>query len=708
MTATERLTRRGLLQTGAAIGGGLVVGIGVPASSRASTSSAVLTAFITVASTGAVTIAIPSQEMGQGVLSSLAQVVAEELRCRWDQVHPVLAPPDAAFANPLSGAQITAASSSVRGYYQALLTAGATAREMLIAAGAAVLGVAVSDCIGQAGSVVSGSTGKSVSYGSIAAAAALLVPPVNPPLYSATHKTLIGKPVSRPDLPGKVTGRAVYGLDVRVPGMCYGAVRMCPTVGGTVASIGAAPAGASVVNLGTGVALVLDHTKSATTWAAIQAVNKLKITWTLPANTAELSSGAIVAAARGLLKTGTPVIAECAGDYQKAFATAKIKKIYQYTLPYLAHATAEPPCCTASVTATACTLWAPTQAPGFAQATAASITGLPLTAVVVHPVLMGGGLGRKLEQDFIAFAVMASRAVGAPVKLMWPREQDLAADQYRPMAVCQVSAGLDATGAVTAWGYRNVSPSILFQRGYVADGQLDTQATEGSAALPYALGARQIDWVRHTAPIPVGFWRSVGFSINSFAVESAIDEIALAAGVDPLSYRQKLLAGNARALRVLAKAAKLAQWAAAPAAGHARGMAYVECFGSLAATIVEITETVGIISVVNVWCVVDCGMVVNPNTAAQQIEGGIVQGMGAALWSRVPFVKGQSLVTNFLSYPLPRMIDMPVVSVEILETPGVAMGGLGEVGVPGMAPALANAWAKLMSKRLRSLPLFPV
>jgi isoquinoline 1-oxidoreductase beta subunit len=709
MAADAPLTRRGLLRASAAIGGGLMVTVTLPRTCRASAAatSSVLTAYVSISSTGQVSIAVPAAEMGQGVFSSLAQIVAEELRCPWESVTPILAGPATAYVNPLVGAQITAASSSVRGYYQALLLAGAVAREMLIAAGAAHLEVAASDCIGANGHVVDQASKRQVNYGKVAAAAALLTPPQNPPLYSDHKKILIGTAVPRPDIPLKVTGKAIYGLDVRVPGMLFGVVRMCPTQGGTVATIGHAPAGVNVINFGRGVAVVMSASPAVTSWDALRASELLHVTWTVPANAKTLGSTAILNQAKTLLKTGTPVSAEANAAYAAALKSAPTKLKFLYTLPYLAHATAEVPCCTASVTATACEIWAPTQAPALAQQAAALAANLPLSAVTVHPVLLGGGLGRKLETDFITYAVMASKTMGAPVKLMWPREQEMAADQYRPMAVVQVSAGLDKNGDLAAFGYRNVSPSILYQRGYISDGQLDNQAMEGAVSLPYNLAAAQIDWVRHPAAIAVGFWRSVGFSINSFAVESAIDEIAAHQKIDPLVFRQTLLAGNTRALNVLNTAAGMAGWSTAPAAGFARGIAYVACFGSLVATIVEITRIAGQISVTNAWCAVDCGMVVNPDTAMQQIEGGMVQGLGAALWGAAPFIAGQAQSVNFLAYQMPRMIDVPVTAIQLIETSGAAIGGLGEVGVPGMAPALANAWFALTGSRLRSLPLFP-
>ncbi len=695
-----------MLFAGAAACGGLLVGVRAPALARTRAVPNGLTAWVSVGTDGTVTILCGAQEMGQGIYSGLAQIVAEELRVDWASVVVAPAPLATTYDNPFYKMQITAGSASVRGYFPALLEAGAIARQMLIEAGAAALGVPASACIATNGTVLSQSSGKSVTFGAVAAAATLLTPPKSAPLYSKGGYVLVGQPLKRPDIPAKVRGTTVYGLDVVVPGMLYGAVRLCPTRGGTVAKMGHAPAGTQIVNLGVGIAAVVASGANATTWAAIQATLNTSVTWALPANAALQTTKTILAEAQSLLTTGTPIVAESAGNPATAQAGAASVLMLTYTLPYLPHATMEPPNCTASVTSTACEIWAPTQNPAGAQELAASITGLPASAVTVHCMQMGGGLGRKLEQDFVSYAVTTSKAVGRPVQLVFPREQDFGQDQYRPMAVCRVTVGLGATGGIASWAYRNVSPSILGQRGAPA-GTLDGQATEGSTSLAYNLPNRQIDWVAHPSTIPVGFWRSVGNSINVFAVESAIDEAALVSKTDPLAYRQALLAGNTRALAVLNAAAALAGWSKKPAAGHARGIAFHQSFGSLIALVVEVTQNQAGIQILNIACAVDCGMLINPDTAEQQVQGGIVQGLSAALWGQMQFKNGVAQSTNFNTVRLAKMADMPAIQVAFLQTPGVPLGGVGEVGVPCVAPALANAWAALTKHRLRSLPLFP-
>ena len=703
------LDRRGFLFAGASTCGGLLVGVGVPQCARGAGRTTggdyKLTAWVSVDTEGTATILCGSQDMGQGIYSGLAQIVAEELRVEWSQVQVGPAPLAKVYDNPLLGAQMTASSSSVRGYFSALLEAGAIARQMLIDAGAAAMGVEPKDCTALNGNVVVTETGQSVTFGSVAEAASELKPPKRAVLYSNSGYVLVGQPVSRPDIPPKVNGSAIYGLDVVVPDMLYGAVLLCPTRGGTVATMGSPPTGCQLVNLGVGIAAVANTGPNGNTWAAMQAVQQVKVTWTLPTDAAQQTSKLILSEAETLVVTGPAIVAQTAGNVVTGQAGAAKVLTLTYILPYLPHATLEPPNCTASVTEKACEIWAPTQAPAAAQAAAAAITGLKPHAITVNCVQMGGGLGRKLETDFVSYAVMASKALAAPVQLVFPREQDFMQDQYRPMALCRVTIGLSKQGAIVSWDFRNVSPSILYQRGLITQGELDTQATEGSTGLPYAFPNLLVDWVQHPATIPVGFWRSVGNSINAFAVESAIDEAALASRTDPLAYRQNLLAGDTRALAVLNTAAALGNWGVTQE-GYASGIAYHEQFGSLCAVVVTITEVSGVIQLVNVACAVDCGLVVNPNTAAQQVEGGIIQGLSSALWGQMLFKSGVAQTSNFDNYRMMRMADMPTVEVTLLQTPGAAIGGLGEVGVPCVAPAVANAWAKLTGKRLRTLPLF--
>lgn len=704
--ATLVLERRKFLKASAAAAGGLLLGITIPARSRAvAASEAEISAWISIAPDETVTIQVGSAEMGQGVLTSLPQIVAEELMADWSKVKTLMAPPAAVYANPIYHQQLTAGSGSVRGYFDAMLKAGATAREMLVVAAAGQIGVSPSAC-SVANGVVS-ANGQSRTFGAVAADAALLTPPANPTILSATRGYQhVGKAVKRLDIPSKVNGSAKYGIDARVPGMVYAAIKHCPVFGGTVGATPATPAGAiAVVNLGNAVAVVANDT-----YAAFRLARNLGVTWHYPANTDSLDSSKIADQASGLMATGNAAVAETKGDLAAGFAKAKKVITSTYSFPYLPHACMEPLSCTVDLKADSCAIFAPTQAPGSVQAAASAITGLAASAISVTSLMMGGGLGRKFEIDYVTQAVTIAKAIGLPVKLTWSREEDFANDQYRPMALVRAKTGIDGSGNVTASLFRIVSPSILFQRGWIPDGVADSQCTEGCVELPYAFGSRKTEYVRHPAAIPVGFWRSVGHSINAFVVESAIDEAARAAGINPYKYRRKLLTGNARALRVLAAAAKLGRWGTTLPAGHALGIAYAESFGSLTAQVVEIAKVAGSgsppkIRVVRVSVAVDCGMVVNPDIARAQIEGGVIHGLNAAQWGRLQFDNGRIQQRNFDEFKMMRLRDAPKIAVTFLNTPGVALGGIGEVGVPAVGPALANAYAKLTGIRKRNLPL---
>jgi len=363
--------------------------------------------------------------------------------------------------------------------------------------------------------------------------------------------------------------------------------------------------------------------------------------------------------------------------------------------------------CTALVTASTCTIWAPTQAQSAVVATATTITGLPASAIIVNTTFLGGGLGRKIEQDFISQAIRIAQTMpGTPVKLTWSREQDFAADQYRPMALARVQVALDSSGNVAAWWSRLVAPSYSFQHG--GSTGVDFLAITGATGIPYKFSNRLVEYVRHPAPVAVGSWRSIGCSINTFVTESAIDEAAAVSEVDPLAFRQRLLSDNARALAVLNAAAALAGWGNPLPVGRARGLAFCFTDNSYVAEIVEVSQpTSGVMRVHNVACVVDCGFAVNPDAVTAQIEGGFVHGMSSALWGQVTISSGRANVRNFDSYRMVRMREMPIIKVQIINGNAGSLGGVGEISVPPAAPALANAWAALTGQRIRSLPLFP-
>ena len=659
-----------------------------------------ITAYIRVGADETITILVGGGEMGQGVYSGLAQGVAEELKVDWSRVK--IAP------IPASQSWLTAGSSGIVRHLQPMRIAGATAREMLIAAAAQTWNAPTSLCTASHGKVTNTATNQSLTYGQLAPLAATLPVPSAPPLTGPAQFRLIGSSVPRPDLPAKTDGSAIYGIDVVLPGMVFAVIKHCPTLGGTLKKTPSVPSGAlAVVPLDNAVAVVATNT-----WQAKEAASQLSVSWNLPATASQVDSAVFQTQALKLLASGTPYTAENRGDTTVGFAKAYRKLEMTYSLPYLAHACMEVLNCTVRLTATRCEIWAPTQAPNSVLKTAMTLTGLPADSIQVTPTFMGGGLGRKFEQDYIAQAIRTAQAVGKPVKLTWPREEDMAHDQYRPMAFSRIRVGLDTGGNIVAWTNRHVSSSLLAQRGVVLGPTGDSQATEGATGLPYAFGSRLIEYVAHPASVPVGFWRSVGHSINAFAVESALDEVALALNADPLALRQKLLSNSSdplapHSLAVLNAAATLGGWGTALPSGHARGLALSVAFGSIVAEVAEVSQpTAGSLKIHKVACVIDCGTAINPDSVMAQMQGGIFHGLSAALWGQVTFKAGVASARNFSNYRVLRMSEAPAITVQILPS-GAPLGGVGEPGVPPIAPAVANAHARLTGKRVRALPFFP-
>jgi len=667
-----------------------------------------LGAYLKIDSQNTVTVFVGSTEMGQGIMTGLSQLVAEELMLNWSQVKAEHALASAAmpnpYANPLFHAQVTGGSTSMRGWYLPMRQAAAIARATLLQAANATYGGTWT--LKQGGSVTNGVA--SYPFSSLVAKAATLTPPQSADLATTTN--IIGKSAPRVDIPAKVTGAAVFGIDVRIAGMLYGAVAHCPTLGGTVASMPTSASGAiALVNLGDAVGVVASDT-----WTAMRIANGLasRVKWNLPSSLASRNSADILTTAQTLLSSTavSPRVYETSGsvDPATALSSAHAKVDATYQLPYLAHACMEVLNCTANVTANSAEVWAPTQGQQFCLPTVQAITGLPTSAITIHTTFLGGGLGRKIEQDYVSQAVMLSKAVGKPVKLTWSRGQDFTNDKYRPCALIRVQAGTDTTGAVTGMIYRNVSPSINIQRNTVAgNNPEDTGAVAGALGLPYNIANRRIEFVPNPADIPLGYWRSVGESYNTFAVESAIDELALASGREPMAFRKALAAGDPRALGVLNAVDTLSGWStSAPPAGNARGVAFLKGFGSYIAVVAQISVSSGQIRVNKMFCAIDCGIAVNPDAITAQMQGGVVHGLSAALWGQVTFANGVPSVNNFNNYRVMRLSDMPAISVTIVPSTA-APGGVGETGVPCVAPALANAYAKLTGTRVRTLPFYP-
>ena len=715
--------------------GGLTLGLTLGGKAEAAAATAV-NAWLTIGSDGSITLASGASDMGQGSFSGLAQILCEDLMVDPGQVKVVPAAPSLASPAPVGVAINTVGSSVTRNNFWRLRDAGAIAREMLVSAAMVEMGDTTRANFAVSNAVVTHlPTGRRLGYGDLAARAATLPVPTSAPLVPDAQLRCIGKSLPRADIPAKVDGSTVYGIDVRRQGMVYAAIRHCPTLGGVLAGVPAVPSGALAVvpvkiAAGTGRGLEAVGNVNAvavvgpTTWDAWQAARRLSLKWTLPANAAALNTDQFMADAQALMNSATPYVAgaanpagtaytvERSGTPEAAIAAADVKLEASYSLPYVAHACMEVLNCTVDYQpGVSCEVWAPTQSAKSALTLVMALTGMTAAQVTVHVTALGGGLGRKAELDFISQAVQVAMVIRKPVKLMWPREEDFTHDQYRPMALVRVQAGLNKSGQVLGWRYRNVSPSILGQRGVVLPATGDSQGYEGSHGLPYDFGARLTEWVSHTAGVPVGFWRSVGASINTFAVESMIDELALAAGADPYQYRRSRLT-DARWLAVLDAAAQAAGWGTPAPSGRSRGIAIGAAFNSIVAQVVEVSATITGPKVTRVWLAIDCGWVVNPNSVEAQLVGGVVHGLNAALYGKQTFVNGAAQAKNFNASRMIRLSEMPQVVVKLMPQPtlldrGQVMGGVGELGVPTLAPALANAWARLSGQRVRALPFYP-
>lgn len=696
------LSRRQLLTTGMAGAAALVVPFAFAPRARAANvaGGGQLGAYIRIDSTNTVTVILGASEMGQGILTGLAQLVAEELNLNWEQVRAEHAPASTQwpnpYGNPLFGAQLTGGSTSTRGWYGPLRQAAAIARNQLRAAARKQLGGVWT--LGYGGTLKQGS--QRIQFADVVATAATLTPPTSAALISTGR--VIGKSMPRLDVPAKTDGSAVFGMDVKVSGMKFGATIHAPVQGGRVKAMPASYGGYKLYNLGTAVGVVANDT-----WSAMRAARGAAsvVTWTQPENADAADSAALAAAARGLMTSATsPFVAEEIGSPRIGARAIDAT----YSLPFMAHATMEVVNCTARVTDSTCEIWVPTQGQQFIPALAAAVAGVPVSGVTVHSTLMGGGLGRKFETDYVAEAVGLAKQAGVPVKLTWSREEDFKNDFYRPSALIRVRAALDDQGQITDLIYRNVSPSINIQRGQVSSSNPeDTGAVAGAVGLPYRIGARRIEYVPLLpCDVRLGYWRSVGESYNTFAVESAVDELAALAGKDPMAFRKDLLRDHARGLGVVTALETLTNWSAGPGPGLARGMAFLSGFGSYIAMAADVANVGGKAVVKRFHVAIDCGVAINPGSIEAQMQGCVAHGISATLWGQQSFVKGRPQIQNFNHFKMVRMGEMPTVAVKIVES-AESPGGVGETGVPCVAPAIANAWARLSGTRLRSLPFYP-
>jgi isoquinoline 1-oxidoreductase beta subunit len=717
MNSLNPLSRRGFLKGTAVLGGGLVVAFVIPGAHRFAAAAEnqgnvfAPNAFLRIGNDNTVTVLLGHSEMGQGIWTGLTMLIAEELDADWSKIKVEHSPASAADYGMagFGGMQITGGSTSTWMEFDRYRQAGAAARLMLIEAAAKRFNVAPSQVRTESGVVIAGD--QRATYGELADDAGKLpVPdPASIKLKETKDWTIIGKPTKRLDTPEKITGRAKFGMDVQFDGLMTAMVARSPVFGGKVKSFEGAEALAipgvhKVLQVPTGVAVIADHY-----WAAKLGRDALHVEWDLGPN-AGLDSQKLLESFRKLAATpGLP--ASKAGDTSTALAKAVKKLDVEYSVPYLAHAPMEPLNCTVNITQDKCEIWTGTQFQTLDQLIAGKITGLKPEQVEIHTEFLGGGFGRRANptSDFVAEAVYVAKAAGGPVKTVWAREDDIRGGYYRSAFLHQAQVGLGADGLPVAWKHVMVGQSIMagtsLEATMVKDG-IDKTSVEGVADSPYLEGManHQVDLHSPQTGISVLWLRSVGHSHTAFVMESLIDELASAAGKDPVEYRRTLLKEHPRHLGVLNLAVEKANWKAPLADGHALGVAVHESFGSYVAQVAEVSQDNLAIRVHRVVCAVDCGIAVNPQSIAAQMESCIAFGLGFTLHSHLTFKDGQVVQSNYHDYQVLRLNEMPVVEVHIVPSSDKP-GGIGEAGVPPTAPAVANAVFALTGQRLRELPL---
>jgi len=700
------LNRREFVAAGVAAGAGLVVGFYLPHGHHTREQVFSPNAYVRITADNKITIVVARSEMGQGVRTALPMILAEELEADWKQIEI-----EQAGASTLYGDQTTGGSASVRTTWDPMRKAGAAAREMLISAAALTWGVPRSSCAAQGGNIVHAASKRQLSYGELAEKAATLPIPTDVPLKQSKDYKIVGQRLARVDTPSKVKGDALFGIDFRIPGMKYAVLSRTPTIGGKVVSFddkeskkipGVSYAGKIS---DAAVAIVADSV-----WGAMEGRRVLNVSWDEGPNK-DLNTAAVMeslkqaAGKKGASLYSVGNVAKAAGRHVSA----------EYQLPFMAHAPMEPGNCTANYSATGCELWAPTQVPQDCRDSVAQAVGLDPDQVKVNVTLIGGGFGRRLEHDYAVEAAQVSKAINAPVKVIWTREDDMRFSTYRPASLHQLSAVLDGAGWPVSFTHRIIAPSISGQKGQPVPGGVDPDLPD-EAAFIYGIENVSIESVIAETPVPLGWMRSVYALQAGFASESFIDELAAAAGKDPVEYRLHMLAKDqdipffattwhtARMRGVLQLAAEKAGWKNPLPAGRFRGVACFGCFSSYVAEVVEISMENDAPRVHRVVTAVDCGQVVNPGILEQQIPGGIVYALSNALRAKITIEKGRVVQGNFDDYAPLRMEEVPVVEVYAVPSTEVPTG-IGEPSVPPLAPALCNAIYAATKKRIRALPI---
>jgi isoquinoline 1-oxidoreductase beta subunit len=694
-------SRRGFLKATA----GLVVGFYLPERSELAAQNGAATprkvnAWVRIGSDDSVTLMIHKSEMGQGTVTSLSQLLAEELECDWRKIRTEFPGIDPAF-----GLQGVFGSQSIRTGWGPLRNAGAQARELLLQAAAQRWGIEKSLCRASDGVISNTANGEKLTFGQVAEAASKLTPTTGVTLKTPGQYKLIGKPMKRLDTADKVTGRTKFGIDVRVPGMVYAAITRCPVAGGKVASFDATKAKAiagvkDAVQISNGVAVIADNT-----WAAFAGAKALEVKWDEGPNAAFNSPGIRKAFTEQTLLPGASARRQGNGAAALDTAAKKIDAVYE--APFLAHAPMEPLNCVAHVRADGCDVWASTQMQTGISGIALQLTGLRPDQITIHTQYLGGGFGRRAGTDYAREAIELAKIIKVPVKVTWSREHDLQNGIYRPASVTRFAGGLDADGWPLVLTASIACPPMGGGGSFGGGGRgggVDSTSVEGVADLRYAIPHMQVDYHSVTGGVPTTYWRAVGYTQNTFFGESFLDEMAAAGGKDPVAVRQRLLAGVPRLLGVLNLAAEKAGWGKPLPAGRHQGVAVVNNIGSYTAQVAEVSVTGGKLKVHRVVCATDCGQVVNPAIVEQQIRSAIVFGLSAALKGEITIDAGRVQQTNFHQYDVVRMDESPAVEVHIVPSTE-APGGMGEAGVPTIAPAVCNAIFRATGKRIRRLPI---